>query len=388
MALSDATIRTLKPEGKRRELLIADTNGLYIRIRAGIEGRISRTWQWRRKARGEIRIVTLGPYPALSVREARLKAAELALKRQAHSPTVEEAAEQWLTERIDLTLKNAEPIRAYVERAIIPELGSRRVRDVEPADIAAHRAGIPRSRCKVGEGQGWRAAWRPRPARRAQRVVRLCRRKRLDPAVPAAPITHAVIGAPSKARARVLSDDEIKLVMATEAVHGPVLASCWRLAFASARPTMATGRPVLGRSFLVRKEQACAPGLARRVRPGPTGKLPMGGPKVPCAALVDGQCRRLDGARPAADLQHPQQRHGRAALHGREDAEPHVRRRDGGLQSRHIRRRAAAGAGGMVGLARRLRRKASRRRRSPASSAARGIIYSARLGRRSEHPAP
>jgi hypothetical protein len=136
MALSDATIRNLKPEGKKRELLIADTNGLYIRIRVGMGGRISRTWQWRRKEGGVIRIVTLGPYPALSVRQARLKAAELALKRQAHSPTVEEAAEQWLTERIDLTLKNAEPVRAYVERAVIPELGSWRVRDVKPADVA------------------------------------------------------------------------------------------------------------------------------------------------------------------------------------------------------------------------------------------------------------
>jgi hypothetical protein len=71
MALSDATIRNLKPEGKKRELLIADTNGLYIRIRVGTGGRISRTWQWRRKEGGVIRIVTLGPCPALPCRCAR-----------------------------------------------------------------------------------------------------------------------------------------------------------------------------------------------------------------------------------------------------------------------------------------------------------------------------
>jgi integrase len=40
---------------------------------------------------------------------------------------------------------------------------------------------------------------------------------------PAAQITQAIIGAPDKARTRVLSDDEIKWVMTTEAKQGPVL---------------------------------------------------------------------------------------------------------------------------------------------------------------------
>ena len=46
------------------------------------------------------------------------------------------AAEQWLSERIDHTHRKAELIRGYVERAIIPALGSRRVRDIEPSEIA------------------------------------------------------------------------------------------------------------------------------------------------------------------------------------------------------------------------------------------------------------
>ena len=35
MALTDTVIRNLKPEGHRRELLVADVGGLYVRIRVG-----------------------------------------------------------------------------------------------------------------------------------------------------------------------------------------------------------------------------------------------------------------------------------------------------------------------------------------------------------------
>ena len=94
MSLTDTRLRTLKPKG-RAECLIADGNGLYIRIRVG-QGDVSRTWQFRRKANGRLSIKILGAYPELSIREARFKAAELATKRSAYSPTVEEAANQWL----------------------------------------------------------------------------------------------------------------------------------------------------------------------------------------------------------------------------------------------------------------------------------------------------
>jgi hypothetical protein len=83
MALTDTRLRTLKPKGKA-ELLEAGGNGLYIRVRVG-QGGVSRTWQFRRKESGRLTIKTLGTYPDLSIKEA---------------------------------------------------LGTRRVRDIEPADIA------------------------------------------------------------------------------------------------------------------------------------------------------------------------------------------------------------------------------------------------------------
>jgi Arm DNA-binding domain len=161
MALTDTRLRTLKPQKGKTECLVADGNGLYIRIRAS-RGGFARTWQFRRKERRRPSITTLGTYPELSIKEARLKAAEMATKRQHQSPAVEEAAEQWMAERVDHTHRKADQVRGYVERAIIPDLGGMRVRDVEPADIAkvvrAYRdrvAKLPRGRTGgPARGQG------------------------------------------------------------------------------------------------------------------------------------------------------------------------------------------------------------------------------------------
>ena len=103
----------------------------------------------KRRGRDQDRHTRPLPCPALSVREARLKAAELALKRQAHSPTVEEAAEQWLTERIDLTLKNAEPIRPTSSAPLSPSLAHGACATSNPPTWPAscgHTATAPQSR--------------------------------------------------------------------------------------------------------------------------------------------------------------------------------------------------------------------------------------------------
>lgn len=179
MALTDTRLRTLRPQKGKDERLVADGNGLYIRVRAA-RGQFTRTWQFRRKEKGRPSITTLGTYPELSIKEARLKAAELATKRKQYSPTVQEAVEQWLAERVDHTHRKADQVRGYVDRAIIPDLGSTRVRDVEPTDIArvirSYRdrvAKLPRSRtggAPCGAG----------PAGGVQGALRLCCGQRLD----------------------------------------------------------------------------------------------------------------------------------------------------------------------------------------------------------------
>ena len=222
MALTDTRLRSLKPEMGKTECLVADGNGLYIRIRAA-RGTFTRTWQFRRKERGRPLITTLGAYPELSIKEARLKAAEMATKRQQQSPTVEEAAEQWMAERVHHTHTKADQVRGYVDRAIIPNLGNMRVRDVEPADIAqvvrAYRdrvAKMPRGRTGG------------RPAARAllaafKGLFGYCVANGWISMSPATQLTAAMTGPPPQARERVLTDDEIHFVMTTDIKPAPVL---------------------------------------------------------------------------------------------------------------------------------------------------------------------
>jgi integrase len=220
MSLTDTRLRTLRPPKGKDERLVADGNGLYVRIRSA-HGDFTRTWQFRRKEKGKPSITTRGTYPELSIKEARLKAAELATKRKVRNETVEEVASQWLAERVDHTHRKADQVRGYVDRAIIPDLGDRRVRDIEPSDIArvirAYRnrvAKLPRGRTGG------------RPAARALLAVfkglfGYAVANGLITVSPAAQLTAAITGAPPQARERVLSDDEIRFVMTTDAEVGP-----------------------------------------------------------------------------------------------------------------------------------------------------------------------
>ena len=222
MALTDTRVRTLKVAKGKTEHLEADGNGLYIRVRAGAGG-LTRTWQHRRKTKGKRSITTLGTYPELSIAEARLKAAEMATKRSMRNDTVEELATQWLAERVDHTHRKADQVRGYVDRAIIPALGDRRVRTIEPSDIA----GVIRSyRDRVAKSLRGRTGGRP-----AARALLAVFKGLFGYAVangmitisPASQLTAAITGAPPQARSRVLTDDEIRFVMTTDITAGPLL---------------------------------------------------------------------------------------------------------------------------------------------------------------------
>ncbi|RME85008.1 MAG: DUF4102 domain-containing protein, partial [Zetaproteobacteria bacterium] len=73
--LSDAQIRKASlPDGKK-VLRLHDGGGLYFRIRRGARG-LLRDWVFRFTYAGKRREVRIGPYPEVSLREARARAAE------------------------------------------------------------------------------------------------------------------------------------------------------------------------------------------------------------------------------------------------------------------------------------------------------------------------
>jgi integrase len=222
VALNDTTIRNLKPAEGRDDVLVADFGGLYIRARRGASG-ISRTWQFGNKANGRLAIVAIGSYPSVSLKQARAKAAGLALKRAADVPTVGEAAEEWLREVITPTRKSAADIAWYIERAC-RAIGDTRVDDVTPRHIADtvrnYRDSV--SQTKRARSGGRTSAGLMLSALKGAFSYAVARG--WIATSPAAPISQAVLGPTSKARTRVLTDAEIEWVMTSNLPAGPV----WR----------------------------------------------------------------------------------------------------------------------------------------------------------------
>ena len=222
MRLSDARVRNLKVKAGATERLVADGNGLYLRLRlAG--GEASRTWLYRRKVAGRLTVVRLGAYPVLSIKDARLRTAELALQASVESPTVAEAAERWFTEHVEPRCKRSDLMRLHLDGVVLPTLGTRRVCDVRPVDIAnlvrSHRDRVGRSR--RGRAGGL-------PAARALLAVlkglfRHATASGWIDASPATQVTASLIGPAPVARDRVLTDDEIRAVLALPDRAGPLL---------------------------------------------------------------------------------------------------------------------------------------------------------------------
>ena len=221
MPLTDTRVQTLTT-GTRNERLVVDTNGLYLRLRKG-KGGITRTWQFRRREGGKLSVVTLDTYPKMSLKEARLRAAELGARRDLACPTVSEAAEQWLAERVTTTHRRAFLVEGYIRRAVLPVLGSHRLRDVSPAAI-----GKMVREYRDDAGKSSRAKTSGRSAARA--LLAACKglfryavaNGWIDPS-PAEQLTAAIVGPPDGSRERVLTDGEVSFVMQTDAPAGPML---------------------------------------------------------------------------------------------------------------------------------------------------------------------
>lgn len=149
MALTDTGIKALKEREKPYQ--VADGGGLVIEVMPGG----TKVWRLRYRLIGRPEKLTIGHYPAVSLAKARLRREEAkvaiaegrspaseaqATKRALRDPgvggsTLGEFAQFWLTEVAEKTNKNPRNVRRYVEKEIIPLLGTRRLGDVRPEDV-------------------------------------------------------------------------------------------------------------------------------------------------------------------------------------------------------------------------------------------------------------
>ena len=147
MALTDTALKALKP--RERPFTVADGRGLYVEVfpSGGI------VWRYRYRLNGRPEKLTLGKYPALTLKNARIKRDEaaqaaamgaspaaqkqLAKVAAADATTVAEFGERFFSEivakdRADLTMP-----RRYFDKSIVPAIGMKPVRDVTTEDVRA-----------------------------------------------------------------------------------------------------------------------------------------------------------------------------------------------------------------------------------------------------------
>ncbi len=145
MLLTDAKIKALKPQANR--YLVSDGDGLSLDVLPS--GKMS--WLYRYRSAGRQEKVSLGQYPAVSLkaaRQARLeKAVQVASGRspatekkqaragRASNPTVRAFGERFYEEQAVPNWKDPKTIRRYLDNEIFPTLGDKQLNDVTALDV-------------------------------------------------------------------------------------------------------------------------------------------------------------------------------------------------------------------------------------------------------------
>jgi len=196
--LTEAKVRTIRPTD--RDQWLNDGDGLYLRVRKGG----SKVWIIRRKEHGKTQVITLDGYPELSLKRARLRAAEHQLKTHVSSATVADLAQKYVDEVAIREFRRPEQTQGYLDRASLPAIGHRRVRDVSWAELVR----LVQRYTKRGP----RAADSLRS--NLKKIFAYGVELGLIDVNPMNDVSRRVAGYTPAPRDRVLSDDELRLVWA------------------------------------------------------------------------------------------------------------------------------------------------------------------------------
>ena len=132
MALTDMEIRKAKPQEKR--YVLRDSEGLALRVHPSGK----KTWIVRCMVNKKTLAKIIGEYPAMGIREARLKRNELRLEMQRKDTndtgTLRTLAEEWYKTKVEpiRVPRHAETVWSRLDRLVLPYLG-----DLSPREITA-----------------------------------------------------------------------------------------------------------------------------------------------------------------------------------------------------------------------------------------------------------
>jgi integrase len=126
--LTETKLKQLKWEGKDKR--VADRDGLYLLIR-----KQSRSWLFRSRKGGKEKFITIGHYPFFSLKEAREAVSEMYYIAHNSSVTTKAVCNEVIKE-IYSGYSNPDQYIGYIDRAILPGIGSKYIQDVTRQDLA------------------------------------------------------------------------------------------------------------------------------------------------------------------------------------------------------------------------------------------------------------
>lgn len=150
MPLTDAKLRTLKPDSKPRK--VSDFEGLFLLIQPSG----SRLWRFAYRFAGKQKVLALGSYPDMSLRDARrAKEAARDVLSDGRDPAFERrvskikakvaaentfrlVADEWFSARMGQWVDSySDRLRARLDADLMPHLGPRPIADIEPVELLA-----------------------------------------------------------------------------------------------------------------------------------------------------------------------------------------------------------------------------------------------------------
>lgn len=172
-------------------------NGLYLNIRKS-----SKTYIFRKRIKGNASITTLGKHPALSLKEARSQAQNLAEAEDINSVTVSELKEKYWTLIIEPTSKVPNQVIGYLNN-IEKEFGRIKVRDIKKSKLVSYIEYYSKER-------GGRSADRMRSY--LKQLFSYAVELGWIESSPMAEVTKRITGYTPIDRTRTLTNDEIKML--------------------------------------------------------------------------------------------------------------------------------------------------------------------------------
>lgn len=150
MKLTDTKVRTAKP--RERAYKLADGGGLYLMVAPRADGNVSRWWRLKYRFGGKEKVLAIGTYPEIGLREARearddakkllVRGTDPGERKRAdkivQADTFRAVAEEWLgLQAKKLAAVTLDKGRWMLETFIFPRLGDRLINEIKAPDLLA-----------------------------------------------------------------------------------------------------------------------------------------------------------------------------------------------------------------------------------------------------------